>query len=90
VFRLLRWLFSLALFAVFVWFAVTVPLGKRTLWGHLRAIAATDEAKDLAEGAKEEAKKVADKLREGVAPDKAEDKPEEKPDGKPTEPVKSK
>jgi hypothetical protein len=69
MFRLIRFLISLAMFAAFVWFATTVPLGKRTLWGHLRAIFATQEAKDLADGTKEEAKKVADRFREGLAKD---------------------
>ena len=64
MFRFVRWLFSLFLFAVGIWFATTIPLGKRTLWGHLRAIFATQEAKDLAEGAREEAQKVADRVRE--------------------------
>jgi hypothetical protein len=69
MFRLVRFLISLALFAAIVWFATTIPLGKRTLWGHLRAIFATQEAKDLAEGTKEEAKKVADRFRAGLAKD---------------------
>jgi hypothetical protein len=64
MFALIRWLFSLVLLCVVLWFAVTVPLGKRTLWGHLHAIFATQEAKDLAHGAEEEAKKVADRVRE--------------------------
>jgi hypothetical protein len=62
MFGLVRFLFSLAILAVVLWFATMVPLGSRTLWGHLRAIAGTQEAKELAEGTKEEAKKVADKL----------------------------
>lgn len=69
MFRLIRFLFSLLLLAVVVWFATNIPLGKRTLWGHLRAIFATQEAKDLAEGTKEEAKKVADKVREEMGHD---------------------
>jgi hypothetical protein len=68
MFRLVRWLFSLALFAAVVWFATTVKLGKRTLWGHLVAIVSTREAKDLAEGTREEAQKVARRLR-GESPD---------------------
>jgi hypothetical protein len=64
MFRFVRWLFSLFLLAVGIWFATTIPLGKRTLWGHLRAIFATQEAKDLADGAREEAQKVAARVRE--------------------------
>jgi hypothetical protein len=64
VFRLIRWLFSLALMAAFIWFATMVPLGKRTLWRHLLAIFSTQEAKDLVDGTKEEASKVAARLHQ--------------------------
>lgn len=62
MFALIRFAFSLVIFAIVVWFAVTVPLGSRTLWGHLRAIGGTQEAHEFAEGTKSEARKVADKL----------------------------
>jgi hypothetical protein len=68
MFRLIRFLVSLAMFAAFIWFAVTVPLGKRTLWGHLHAIVGTQEAQDLADGTTEEAKKVAHRVREELRP----------------------
>ncbi len=64
MFRFFRLLLSLAMLAAFVWFATNVKLGKRTLWGHLAAIFATQEAKDLAEGTKEEAEKVARRVRD--------------------------
>ena len=67
--RLLFWSFVLA---VMVWFSVMIPLGKHTLWGHLRAIGGTREAKELADGTKAEAKRVADRLFEhsdGGTPD---------------------
>ena len=60
---LVRFVFSLLTLLAFIWFAVTVPLGKRTLWGHVHAIFGTQEAKDLAEGTKEEAEKVARKVK---------------------------
>jgi hypothetical protein len=65
---LVRLLFSLVTLFAFVWFAVTVPLGKRTLWGHAHAIFGTQEAKDLAEGTKEEAEKVARKVKAELHP----------------------
>ena len=58
--RLLFWLFVLALI---VWFGTTVPIGKRTLFGHLHAIFATQAAQDLVEGTKEEAVKVGERVR---------------------------
>jgi hypothetical protein len=65
---LLRLLFSLAMLLLIVWFTVSVPLGKRTLWGHLRAIAGTEEAKDLADGTKQEAEKVVHRVKEELHP----------------------
>jgi hypothetical protein len=65
---LVRFLISTVMLAAFVWFAVTVPLGKRTLWGHAHAIFGTQEAKDLAEGTKEEAEKVAQKVKAELHP----------------------
>ena len=65
MFTLARFAFSLLIFAIVVWFAVTVPLGSRSLWGHLRAIAGTQAAHELAEGTKQEARKVAEKLLGG-------------------------
>jgi hypothetical protein len=68
MFRLIRLLISLAMTAAFIWFAVTVPLGKHTLWGHLLAIFSTPQAKDLADGTREQAHKVADRMREELHP----------------------
>jgi hypothetical protein len=62
MFGLLRTIFSLLVLAITIWFATMVPLGSRTLWGHIKAISGTKEAQELAEGTKDEAKKVADKL----------------------------
>ena len=45
------------------YFAVTVPIGKHTLWGHMVRIAKTPEAKELADGAKETARDVARKAQ---------------------------
>lgn len=64
MFRLLRFLVSLAMFLAFLWFAATVRLGKRTLIGHLYAIFGTQEARDLADGTKQEAEKVARRVRQ--------------------------
>lgn len=65
---LVRFLFSCVVFCAFIWFAVTVPLGKRTLWGHVHAIFATQEAHDSADGTKQEAEKVAEKVKEELRP----------------------
>lgn len=69
MFSLIRWMFSLVIFAIVVFFAATVELGKKTLFGHLWAIIHTQEAKDLADGTKDQAKKVAGKMREEIKKD---------------------
>ncbi len=68
----LVWLLGAVAFA---YFAVTVPLGKRTLWGHLVRIAKTPEAQDLADGAKETARDVARKAQKEID-DQRREKPE--------------
>jgi hypothetical protein len=52
VIRLLSLLFSVVCLAVFVWLGVTVDLGERTFFGHLRAIASSRESEALWEGTK--------------------------------------
>jgi hypothetical protein len=52
VFRLLSFCLSAACLAAFVWFGLTVELGDHTLFGHMRAIGSTPEAKQLSEGIK--------------------------------------
>jgi hypothetical protein len=52
VFRLLSFCLSAACLAAFVWFGLTVELGDHTLFGHMRAIGSTPEAKQLGEGIK--------------------------------------
>lgn len=78
--RIIKLLFWLVVTAAFVWFGTTVRLGRRTLFGHLVAIARTDEAKELAEGTKEEAGKVAERMRRDLAGDGG--APQEKLDDK--------
>ena len=55
MFRLIRWLISLALLAGAVYFAVAVPLGEKTLWQHARAIAGSRESQDLVDEVKRKA-----------------------------------
>jgi hypothetical protein len=61
-----RFLVYLVIAIVIVWFATTVPLGKRTLVGHVRAIWHTEQVQDLKEGVKEKAGPAVDKLGRGV------------------------
>lgn len=67
--RLFRWLFWLLCFAAVLYFAATVRLGRKTLIGHIVAIAQTREAHDLAEGTKESAEKAIDSVKRDLARD---------------------
>ena len=44
----------------------TVKLGKRTFFGHVRAIWHTEEVQDLKEGVKDKAGPTADRVKRGV------------------------
>lgn len=55
MFRLFSMAFSAATLFVFIWFATSVPLGKKTFWAHLRSIGSTAEVQELADGTREEA-----------------------------------
>lgn len=66
MFRLVRFVISTFILGIVIWFAVSVPIGKHTLWGHLRRIAATPEAKELATGAKQVAKEAVDRAQKEV------------------------
>jgi len=49
VFGLVRRLFALACFLLVAYAAVTVPVGRRTTWGHLVAIFTAAPAREAAE-----------------------------------------
>jgi hypothetical protein len=61
-----RFLFYLVLIVAIAYFAATVPLGKRTLVGHIRAIWQTEEVRELKDGVKEKAGPAVDRLERGV------------------------
>ncbi len=60
----MRRLLGLLGLIAFVYLALTVPIGKHTLWGHMVRIARTAEAQDLATGAKATARDVARKAQQ--------------------------
>ena len=63
---MLRFLVYLAIAVGIAYFATTVPLGKRTLVGHIRAIWHTEQVQDLKEGVKEKTAPAVDRLERGV------------------------
>lgn len=58
MFRAIKLVVSLAALAGFVWFGFTVPLGERTLFGHVRAIAGSSESQRLVDGTRQKAVEV--------------------------------
>jgi hypothetical protein len=67
VFKLLKFFLGLGCLGIFVWWGLTVPLGERTLFGHLRAIGHTRESQELVRGTKQ---KVGDIKRRIAGEDK--------------------
>jgi len=63
---MIRFLVYLVIAIGLVYFATTVPLGKRTLVGHVRAIWHTEQVQDLKQGVKEKAGPAVDRLERGV------------------------
>ncbi|MCB9556275.1 MAG: hypothetical protein H6707_09255 [Deltaproteobacteria bacterium] len=57
MFRLLKLAVGLTCLGALVYFAYTVPLGEKTLWEHIQAIAQTDETQQLVDGVKKTADK---------------------------------
>jgi hypothetical protein len=66
MFRLLKLLLSLAGFLAFAWFGATVPLGDRTLFGHLHAIGQTKESQELVDGTKQAAGPLVDDVKRRI------------------------
>ncbi|HEY0189818.1 MAG TPA: hypothetical protein VGC42_01770 [Kofleriaceae bacterium] len=63
---MIRLVLYLVVAVVIVWFAITVPLGKRTLVGHVRAIWHTEQVQDLKDGVKEKAGPAVDRVERGL------------------------
>jgi hypothetical protein len=53
VFKLIKLFIGVVGLGAFVWWGLTVPLGDRTLFGHLSAIGQTRESQDLVRGTKQ-------------------------------------
>ena len=63
---LIRSILSLAFLAVFLFVGATVPIGSRTLFGHVANIWSSDEAQELVEGVKESSGPMVDRVKRGV------------------------
>jgi hypothetical protein len=63
---MIRWLFILAICAVLAFCGATVPLGKKTFFGHVKAIWSSEPMSELKDGVKETAGPATDKAKEFV------------------------
>jgi len=63
MFRLIRALIMLGVLGAVAYFVFAVPLGNKTLWQHLGAIAETEESHELVEGVKQKAGEVEKKAK---------------------------
>jgi hypothetical protein len=81
VFKLIKLFIGLLGLGAFVWLGLTVPLGEKTLFGHLSAIGQSKESQQLVRGTKE---KVGDiKKRLGGQEETTAAKPADKPAAEP-------
>ena len=63
---MIRFLVTLAVVAGLVWAGATIPLGKRTFFGHIRAIWHSEEAQEMKEGVKETAGPAVKRVERGI------------------------
>jgi hypothetical protein len=63
---MIRILLYLVVAIIIVYVATSVPLGKLTLVGHIRAIWHTEQVQDLKDGVKQKTGPAVDKLERGV------------------------
>jgi len=63
---MIRLLVFLLLAVGLTYCGATVKLGKRTFFGHVKAIWATEEAQELKQGVKEKAGPAADRVKRGI------------------------
>jgi hypothetical protein len=63
---MIRLIVIIVLACVLAYCGATVKLGKRTFFGHVRAIWATEEVQDLKKGVEDKAGPAVDKVKRGV------------------------
>lgn len=63
---MIRSLISMALLGLFLVIGFTVPVGQRTIFGHVRNIWASDQAQELVDGVKESGEPLVHRVKRGV------------------------
>lgn len=70
---LIRSLLSLTVLGLFIVVGFTVPIGERTLFGHVSNIWEADETQELVDGVKESSGPLVDRVKRGVQAGLADD-----------------
>ncbi|MBL4635111.1 MAG: hypothetical protein JKY56_14660 [Kofleriaceae bacterium] len=82
---LIRSVISMALLGLFIFIGFTVPIGKRTLFGHIGNIWSSEATQELVDGVKDESGPFVDRVKRGVKAGMSDDDEEtEKPSGSDT------
>lgn len=63
---LIRSLITLACLGAFIYAGYTVPIGERTLFGHVSNIWEADETQELVDSVKDESKPLVERVKRGV------------------------
>ncbi len=63
---LIRSVISMALLGLFIFIGFTVPIGKRTLFGHIGNIWSSEATQELVDGVKDESGPLVDRVKRGV------------------------
>jgi hypothetical protein len=63
---MLKLILTLAIIAGLAYCGATVKLGKKTFFGHVKAIWATEEVQDLKTGVEDKVGPTADKIKKGI------------------------
>ncbi len=63
---MIKWLIILVLAAGLAFLGSTVPLGKRTFFGHIQAIWHTEEVQDMKQGIEKKASPAVKRVKRGV------------------------
>jgi hypothetical protein len=66
MFRLIKLAIGLVGLMAFAWFGITVKLGERTLFQHLRAIGQTKESQELVDGTRQAAGPLVDDVKRRI------------------------
>ena len=63
---MIRFLVTLAIVGALIWAAVTIPIGRRTLYGHIRNIWHSEQAEEMKQDVKQTAGPAVHRVERGI------------------------